>query len=416
MRKWLWITVTIVLFIFLIGGSVYSFIKKKGGEKEEETLKPVRGDIAKSVLASGSLNPFVFVEVKSKASGIVEKIYVETGEWVEKGHLLAELDKKQLSARLEQAEANLSAAEASLARVKRGATPLQLSQAEEAVSRARVALDAAERTFQRVSELYQKGFASREEFDTAKSQRDLAQKDLEASEKSLSVLKSLPLPEEVKEAEAAVRQGKAVRDDAAEELRNASVYSPMEGVVLARFVEEGSAVASATMSLTGGTVMFVVGDVSRMEFKGQVDEADVGLIKTGLPVELTVDAYPKEKFVGNLQKIEPRGVEKGGVVTFGITVELENPAGKLLANMTANAHIILDKHTNALLVPVEAVKFDKDKAYVFKVTKASRRKKTEKVEIQAGYDDGVHVEVLGGLTESDEILAKAPKEKKSIFD
>lgn len=412
--------IALVILVLVAAGS-YGLVSRAKSrqktDKAEETIQPKRGDVAKSVVASGGLRPYVFVEVKSKASGIVEKLYVDTGEYVKSGQLLAELDRKQLKARLNRADASLSATEASLERVKRGATPLQIAAAEDATSKAQVAYANAEKIFQRASELFDKGFASKEEYDNAKSARDLAQKDLDAAQRQLKILKELPLPEDVKEAASNVEQARASRDDAAEEYRNSSIYSPMTGIVLARLVEVGSAVSSATTGFTGGTAMFVIGDVSRVEFKGNVDEADVGTIKPNMPVELTVDAYPKEKFVGALKKIEPQGVEKNGVVTFGITVQLDNSAGKLLANMTANANVIVDKHAGVLTVPEEAVKFDKDKAYVYKVARDKGKIiKRDQTEIQIGFDNGVSVEVTGGLTENDEILAKAPVEKKSPFD
>lgn len=409
-----------VILVLLAAGSYGFVLRAKSQSKadpQEETLHPQRGDVAKTVVASGSLQPFVFVEVKSKASGIVEKLYMDTGDHVRQGDLLAELDRKQLKARLDQAEANLSAADANFDRVKRGATPLQIAAATDAASKAQVAFNNAEKTFERTEELSKQGFASKEEYDNAKSGRDLAQKDLDAAQRQLELMKELPLPEDLKQARSNVEQSRAARDDAAQEYANSSIYSPMTGLVLARLVEVGAAVASATTGFTGGTVVFVVGDVSRMEFKGNVDEADVGVIRTGMPVELTVDAYPKEKFIGALKKIEPQGEEKNGVVTFGITVELDNSAGKLLANMTANANVVVNKHTKVLMVPEDAVKYEKDKAFVFKVGREKGKiVRRDKTEIQIGFDDGVNVEVTGGVTDGDEILAKAPKEKKSPFD
>ncbi|MGH8102986.1 MAG: efflux RND transporter periplasmic adaptor subunit [bacterium] len=418
MKRRLIIITAIVLVVSIAGfGVVKTVTGRQNPKKEDETIKPKRADVSKTVVASGNLQPYVFVEVKSKASGIVEKLYVDTGETVKNGQLLAELDRKQLKARLDRAEASLAAAEANHQRVRRGATPMQLAAAEDAVSRAEVAFSNAEKTFHRVSELFDQGFASKEEFDNAKSARDLAQKDFDAASRQLQTLKQLPLPEDLKEADSNVDQAKAARDDASEEYRNSSIYSPMAGVVLSRLVEVGSAVSSATMSFTGGTAIFVIGDVSQVEFKGFVDEADVGIIKEVMPVEIGVDAYPKEKFVGALKKIEPQGLEKNGVVTFGITVLLDNSQAKLLANMTANANIIVDRHSGVLTVPEEAVKFEKDKAYVYKVTRQNGKvTKKDKTEIQMGFDDGVNVEITGGVTENDEILAKAPVEKKSPFD
>ncbi len=386
-------------------------------QEKEETITVVRGDIRKVVVSSGKLEPVWWVEVKSKASGLVKSIYVEEGQEVQMGDLLLVLDEEQLKARLERAEASLSSAEAELARIQRGATPLQLAQAEDNVKRAEIEKQNADQDYERIRELYEKNFASKEELDRAETRKNLGQLEWESAKKTLEILRSLPLPEEVEQAKASVRQAKAVRDDAYQEWLNSRVFAPASGKILKKYIDVGATVISAVAGLGGGTPLFRIGDTSRMKFIGYVDESDIGVIDFNFPVELSVDAYSKEKFHGAVQKISPQAEERAGVMMFQIQLELENPEGKLYSGMSASARIIADVHRNVLILPESAFLFEKNKSFVFRVQKKGNKiVKKEKTEVQIGLDEEEKIEVLSGVKENDEVLAKAPRERKSFFE
>ncbi|MFN4182067.1 MAG: efflux RND transporter periplasmic adaptor subunit [bacterium] len=412
LKRFWWVGLVILAGTFWGGRR---FLHKRS--VEEETIKVQRGEIRKVIVASGRLEPVWKVEVKSKASGIVKQILVEEGNAVKEGELLLVLDEEQLRARLEKAEANLSAAEAELARVKRGATPLQIAQAEDALRKAEVQKETAQQELARIRELHGQNFASQEELERAEAKAQLALLEWESTKKTLEILKSLPLPEEVAHAEAVVRQAKALRDDAYQEWLNSRVFAPASGIVLKKYVNVGTTVVSALAGLGQGTLLFLIGDPSLMKFLGFVDESDIGYIKPGMEVELSVDAYPGEKFRGTLKKISPQAEERGGVMMFPIELQLDNREGKLFSGMSASAQIIAGIHHDALILPEDAFLFEQNKSFVFRVLRKGKRiLKKEKTEVTIGWDEGEKVEVLSGVQEGDEVLAKAPRKKVSFFE
>lgn len=412
LKRFWWVGLMILGVAFWGGKRL--FHKKS---EDEETIKVQRGDIRKVIVASGRLEPLWKVEVKSKASGIVKQVLVEEGSAVKEGQLLLVLDEEQLRARLERAEANLSAAEAELAQVKRGASPLQIAQAEDVLRKAEVQKETAQQELARIRELHRQNFASQEELERAEAKAQLALLEWESAKKTLEILKSLPLPEEVARAEAVVRQAKAVRDDAYQEWLNSRVFAPASGVVLKKYVDAGTTVVSALAGLGQGTLLFLIGDPSMMKFLGFVDESDIGFIQPGMEVELSVDAYPGEKFRGVLKKISPQAEERGGVMMFPIELQLDNREGKLYSGMSASAQIIAGVHHNALLLPEDAFLFDQNKSFVFRVIRKGKRiLKKEKTEVTLGWDEAEKVEVLSGVKEGDEVLAKAPRKKVSFFE
>jgi HlyD family secretion protein len=387
-----------------------------GKEKKEDELHEVkRGSIAQTVVASGRLRPNSSVDVYAKASGVVEKLYADAGEYVAAGDVLAELDRAQLKARLERAEAAYAGAEARLAMVRRGPGPLVIAQAEDAVEKAEISFRDTEAALERVRSLHEKGYASDEELQRANTQTALAKSARDAAKKQLEILKSLPLPEEIEEAEANLKQARAARDDAAEDFRNGKIVTAVSGLVLKRNVEVGSTALSITASYGPTQPLFVIGDLREILFEGEIDEGDVGLVRPGQPLEVTVDAYPNEKFTGTLFMISPQGEERGGAILFRVKGTLANPEQRLRPGMSATVNIITNRHENALVVPADAVLYEKDKAYVFKPSKKKGRRKPEKVEVKVGFEDPNHVEVLEGVSQGDKVLAKAPKKRESFL-
>ncbi|MHA2620267.1 MAG: efflux RND transporter periplasmic adaptor subunit [bacterium JZ-2024 1] len=406
-----------LLFIAILGqgGCQAGGTPGRKEDPREEIYEVKRGTIAQSVVASGRLRPNSSVDVYAKASGIVEKLYADAGDVVVAGDILAELDRAQLKARLDRAEAALSAAQARLALVKRGPGPLQIAQAEEAVSRAQISYEDALKALERVRTLHEKGYASDEELQRAETQAMLAKTALEAGKKQLAILTSLPLPEEIAEAEANLKQAQAARDDAAEDFRNGRIVSPVSGLILKRNVEVGSTVVSITASLGPASPLFVIGDLREILFEGEIDEGDVGLVRPGQTLEVTVDAYPNEKFSGTLTTIAPQGEERGGAILFRVKGTLANPEQRLRPGMSATVHIITDRHENTLIVPGDAILYEKDKAYVFKPSSKRGRRKPEKIEVKVGFEEPDNVEIVEGIKEGDKILAKAPRKRETFF-
>jgi len=387
---------------FYVGGSILAVIliavivmaATRGGTKIDPSKlgKVERGDLAKSVVATGKIEPITKVEVKSKASGIVQKLYVDSGDKVKDGQLLAELDKDQLRAAVREDEAALAAAEAAVR-----ASSADYERAK--VDAQGVDIPMLQRAYERAQKMHKDGVVSTSALDDAQKAYELATNKQNVARAQLSVNKAKLL-----QAEAQVQQARATLQRAQEDLRYATIVSPLNGSVLSRNVEIGDAVSSILVLGSTATLVMTLGDTSQVYVKGKVDESDIGKVYLGQPARIKVESFKDKTFNGKVTKIEPLGVEKDNVTTFEVRVSIDNPGGELKAAMTANAEIILDEHHNVLQVPEGAVMYDKDKKASVEVPDPHGKDGKRKVPIQVGISNGAKSEILAGLKEGDQVV------------
>jgi HlyD family secretion protein len=351
-----------------------------------------RGDIAKSVVATGKIEPLTKVEVKSKASGIVKKVLVDYGDHVKTGQVLVELDKEQLEAQVRESRANLLAAQASV----------KASQAT--YERNKVEAEGPDIPFlkasmERARKLHADGLISQAVMEDSEKAYQLALNKQMAAIRNLAVGRA-----DVSRAQAQVAQAEAVLDRDEEDLRNSTITSPMDGLVLSRDVEVGDAVSSILVLGSQATLIMTLGDVSEVYVKGKVDEADISRVYLGQPARITVESLKGKKFDGKVTKISPMGVEKDNVTTFEVRVSIRNPSGELKANMSANAEIIQEEKHNVLLVPEAAVIYDKDRKTFLEVPDPKSDTGRRKIAAQLGISNGVKTELAGGLKEGEKVI------------
>lgn len=358
----------------------------------EKMVRVEKGNIARSVVAIGKVEPLSKVQVKSKANGIIKALLVDVGSQVVEGQILAELDKENLEAQVREAQATLDAEEANL----------QVAIASEA--RAQIEadnpeLEYARREHERVQKLFAEKIASAQALDDAQMSHDLAsnrRKLLQATARSATAL--------VVQVRARVAAARAALDRAEENLRYATIRSPINGVVLTRDTEVGDAVSSILNMGSAATLIMTLGDMSTVYIKGEVDEADVGKVSLDMPVRTTVESFPGDSFAGKVTRIAPIGKERDNVTTFEVRVSIANPLGKLRANMTANAEIVLEEHKDVLLIPEAAIVYQPDgKPCVQKINDTNRAGFTQ-VAIRTGISNGQRTEVQDGLSEGSQLL------------
>ncbi|PYQ14214.1 MAG: efflux RND transporter periplasmic adaptor subunit [Acidobacteria bacterium] len=337
-----------------------------------------KGDIARSVVATGKIQPLSKVEIKSKASGIVKKLYADYGDTVREGQLLVDLDKETLQAQLREARAQLLSAQAALQRTKVEAEGPDLPFLKSAAERAR--------------RLYEQGLISTNVLEDAQKEYELALNKQHAAQSNVSV----------NQAEVARAQATVERADT--DLRNSTIVSPMNGLVLSRDVEVGDAVSSILVLGSQATLIMTLGDVTRVYVLGKVDEADIGKVYLGQPARITVESFKDKKFEGKVTKISPFGKEKDNVTTFEVRVSIDNPGGELKANMSANAEIIREEKKSVLLVPDSAVIYDKDRKTTVEVPDPKGENGRRKVPVKVGISNGVKAEVLEGLKPGDKVV------------
>ncbi len=366
----------------------------RGGTKIDPSKlgKVERGDLAKSVVATGKIEPITKVEIKSKASGIVQKLYVNSGDKVKEGQLLAELDKDQLRAAVRQDEAALAAAEAAV-RAARADYERAKVDAEG------VDVPTLERAYHRAQKMAKEGVVSAAALDDAQRNYEMAVNKRDAARAQLSVNNA-----KVIQGEAQVQQAEAALESAREDLRYATIVSPINGMVLSRDVEIGDAVSSILVLGSSATQIMTLGDTSQVYVKGKVDESDIGKVYLGQPARIKVESFKDKSFTGKVTKIEPLGVEKDNVTTFEVRVSIDNPGGELKAAMTANAEIVLDEHKNTLYMPESAVLYDKDKKASVEIPDPHAKDGKRKVPVQVGISNGVKTEVFSGLKEGDQVV------------
>lgn len=337
-----------------------------------------RGDLARSVVATGKVQPLSKVEVKSKASGIVERLYVDYGDRVRQGQVLAELDREQLEAGVREARANQHAAEAALERNRVEAEGPDLPFLAAALDRAR--------------KLYADGLI-------APSLLDEADKAYQMGLNKRTAARSQALV-----ARAEVEKARAALERAESDLRYATITSPMDGLVLSRDVEVGDAVSSIFVLGSQATLVMSLGDVSEVYVLGKVDEADIGRVFLGQRARIVVESFKDRAFEGKVTKISPLGVEKDNVTTFEVRVSIANPGGELKTNMTANAEILLEEKKGVLLVPDAALVYDKERRASAEVPDPKGEGGKRKVAVKVGISNGVKAEVLEGLKEGDRVV------------
>jgi HlyD family secretion protein len=391
-KRWLWITAALVV----TGGAAVFGLKAIASKPEkidpEKLAKVERIDLAKAVVATGKIQPVTQVEIKSKASGIIQKLPVNVGDAVHKGQVICELDQNDLLPALRQQEAALHVAEASL-------KTAQADYDRYKVDAQGPDLPFLKKDMERAQKLFSGGLIAQTARDDSEKNYQVAAQKQESAEANLGSAKAA-----ITRAQASLEQQQAVVALAEENLRNATIVSPIDGVVLSRDSEIGTAVSSILLAGASATLIMTIGDLNEVYVKGKADESDVGKIYLSQPARITVESFKDQKFEGHVTKISPLGAEKDNVTTFEVRVSISNEKHILKALMTANAEILLEEHKHVLAIPEGAVVYNKDKTTAVQIPDPTAEKGFRKVSIVTGIGNGAKTEVLKGLTEGQQVI------------
>lgn len=364
MKKILTILVGVVVLALFGGTAWFLYAKSQKPETVFQTESPKTTTIIKKAVATGSVVPRQEVEIKPRVSGIVEQIYVVAGQSVKAGDLIA--------------------------RIRLVPDMVNLSNAQSRVTRAQIALDNAQKDYDRNKALDADGLISKsafQQFETAfqnaKTELESAQENLDLIQKGISRVSG--------------------------STTNTLVRSTIPGMVLEVPVEVGHSVIE-TNTFNAGTTLATVADMDDMIFEGKVDESEVGKLEPGMALLLTIGAIQGKQLKATLEHIAPKGVEQEGAIQFEIRAALEPQSDVLVrANYSANADIVLDRRDSVLAINESLLQFDGDKKFV-EVEVAPQ--KFEKREIKTGLSDGIQIEVVSGLTESDKIKGQPAAAKR----
>jgi len=390
-RFWIWLSIVLLLLV-VVAGVALAMLAKGTSIDPNRLAKVTRGDVARSVVATGKIQPITKVEVKSKASGIVEKLYVDINNVVKKGQPLAQLDQQEIVAQVDAQKAQLGAAEANV-----GTFEANIEQ--DKVNAAAPDLPMYKLTLERNQEMQKEGVVSRQALDDANKDYLAALTRRDSAHAQIGVDNA-----KLKQAKAQVAQSQASLMQLEEQLSYTTIVAPMDGVILSRDVEIGDAVSSILVLGSTATLVMTEGDINEVYVQGKVDEADIAHVYMGQPARIKVESFRDRVFQGKVTKISPMGVEKDNVTTFEVRVSINNPGGELKALMTANAEILLDEHKGVLTVPENAVIYDNQKNASVNIPDKKQKDGTSKVAIKVGLSNGSVTEVLSGLNEGDTVV------------
>lgn len=391
-RKWVVLSGILLALLAGAGFAVRAALKPNTQIDSSKLAAIERGDIARSVVATGRVQPRTKVEVKSKASGIVKKVLVDYGEHVRQGAVLVELDKEDLQARLREANASLQAAEAAEQSALAG---LERNKVEAEGPDVPFLKSAAERA----KKLHLQGLIASNMLEDADRTYQLALHKQSSASRGVAVARA-----DVARAKAQVSQARAALERSQEDLRNSTIVSPMDGLVLSRNVEVGDAVSSILVMGSQATLVMTLGDVRDVYVLGKVDQADIGKVYLGQKARIVVESFKEKRFEGEVTKISPLGLEKENVTTFEVRVSIRNPGGQLKANMSANAEILLQEKKNVLLVPENAVIYNRERKASVEVPDPIAEKGRKKAPVELGISNGVKTELVAGLPEGQKVI------------
>lgn len=359
MKKYIKILIG-VIFLGLFGYTIF-FLYQKSKPKlvVYKTKTPYISSVVKKTVATGKVVPRREIEIKPKVSGILEEIYIEAGQRVHKGDLIA--------------------------KVKIIPDMVNLNNAESRVNRAKLGLDDIQLDYDRQKKLFDQGVIPQAEFQQTSLKYNNAKEELESAENNLQL----------------IREGALKKSG---QVTNTLVRSTIDGMVLDVPVEIGKSVIESN-NFNEGTTIAIVADMGEMIFQGKVDETEVGKIKNGMNLLLSIGAIEADTFNAELEYISPKGKEENGAIQFEIKAKVALKEGKFIrSGYSANADIVLDRRDKVMVVDEGLVEYKGDSAFV---EVESAPQKFEKKNIQTGLSDGLRVEVKKGLKVTDKIKVKS---------
>jgi HlyD family secretion protein len=352
-----------VLIGLLVLGALWAavfFIKSNSKSAiTYETQKPFISTVEKKTVATGKVIPQDEVEIKPQISGIIEKIYTEEGAKVEAGELIA--------------------------LIKVVPNEQALYQANGRVRNAELALNNAKMEYDRNKTLFDKGVIASQDFNNLQLTYNQAEQELKNANADYQI----------------IRRGSIGGSAAA----NTNIRATVSGTILEIPVKEGDQVIQSN-NFNDGTTIATIADLGKMIFEGKVDEGEVGKLKVGTPLKITLGALEDVELDAKLKFIAPKGIEETGAVQFKIEGDVEVSDDIFIrAGYSANASIVLEKKEDILVIPEALLQFDKStsKPYVEIAVGSEAEQKFERRDIEVGISDGVNVEIVSGLTEEDNI-------------
>jgi len=362
MKKALKILLILIFVVAVIAALLYMYKTSTQENKKYETTEVIVRDISTKAVATGSVKPREVIEIKPNISGVISEIHVKEGETVEKGELIATL----------KVIPNMQS----------------LNAAQQQINSAKITLSNEQIQFNRTKSLYEQGVLPKQEYDNALASYQMAQQNLKAAESDYKIARTGIAP-------------------GLEQYATIQIRATISGMILSIPVEIGNTVQEIN-NFSVGTTIATMANVNDMIFEGNVDEADVGKLREGMPLTVTIGALPDEEFKGILNYISPSGVDTSGIVQFEIKADVDLKKDIFLrANYSANAEVVLSEAKNVLALESAHIRYDdKGRPYVEVLKPGTEKYKDpvyQKKLLETGISDGVYTEIKSGLKKSEKV-------------
>ena len=366
MKKYLKITLLVVVAAIFIGTFIFLYQKSKPKTTVYETITPEIADLEKTTVATGKVEPRDEVLIKPQISGIISEVYKEAGQTIKQGEVIAKVKVIPELGQLNSAESRVRVAEISTAQ--------------------------AETDHERIKKLYNDKLISREDYEKSEVEIKKAREELQTAKDALEIIKE------------------GITKNSAS-FSSTLIRSTIDGLILDVPIKVGNSVIMSN-TFNDGTTIATVANMNDLIFKGKIDETEVGRIHEGMPVKLTIGALQNLTFDAELEYISPKGVEENGANQFEIKAAGHAPDSvQIRSGYSANAEIVLQRAQKVLAVPEGIIEFSGDSTFVWVMTDSIPEQKFERRQIKTGMSDGIKLEIKEGLTGKEKVRASEKKDK-----
>ena len=366
MKKYLKITLLVVVAAIFIGTFIFLYQKSKPKTTVYETITPEIADLEKTTVATGKVEPRDEVLIKPQISGIISEVYKEAGQTIKQGEVIAKVKVIPELGQLNSAESRVRVAEISTAQ--------------------------AETDHERIKKLYNDKLISREDYEKSEVEIKKAREELQTAKDALEIIKE------------------GITKNSAS-FSSTLIRSTIDGLILDVPIKVGNSVIMSN-TFNDGTTIATVANMNDLIFKGKIDETEVGRIHEGMPVKLTIGALQNLTFDAELEYISPKGVEENGANQFEINAAVHAPDSvQIRSGYSANAEIVLQRAQKVLAVPEGIIEFSGDSTFVWVMTDSIPEQKFERRQIKTGMSDGIKLEIKEGLTGKEKVRASEKKDK-----
>lgn len=366
MKKYLKITLLVVVAAIFIGTFIFLYQKSKPKTTVYETITPEIADLEKTTVATGKVEPRDEVLIKPQISGIISEVYKEAGQTIKQGEVIAKVKVIPELGQLNSAESRVRVAEISTAQ--------------------------AETDHERIKKLYNDKLISREDYEKSEVEIKKAREELQTAKDALEIIKE------------------GITKNSAS-FSSTLIRSTIDGLILDVPIKVGNSVIMSN-TFNDGTTIATVANMNDLIFKGKIDETEVGRIHEGMPVKLTIGALQNLTFDAELEYISPKGVEENGANQFEIKAAVHAPDSvQIRSGYSANAEIVLQRAQKVLAVPEGIIEFSGDSTFVWVMTDSIPEQKFERRQIKTGMSDSIKLEIKEGLTGKEKVRASEKKDK-----